>query len=342
MRTPGTAARSSLPWWRIVVSLAAALGLAVATAPRADAAVSVSYTVASGAVQQGGHEVFFSLSKSRGGSATYLYVNVRRVDENGTAGTGDDVTQYHQYSFQLPADALTFADDLSAASFSSGPLKTGDGSGRDYGKIEFVAKNLAPVIPVPSRCGPYKYRDATLAGTIKFNTFLPGVGKLVRSSLGGELDRYTYRSPCPNPDPVECAALSTMSGYTYATDGSSASVYASKSRTSRYFSVSFSDPTADVAPANVNHSLSGGFPSSSFRLATTLRTGKFDGGPVKYLDGAVSFLATAPTESHDNGDCPDYKSRAGNITGSLMVDFTAGPDYKYNGGTGTATRYFAS
>lgn len=93
-----------------------------------------------------------------------------------------------------------------------------------------------------------------------------------------------------------------MSGY--GSDGSTGGPqfpYVSKSPSGRNVSVRFDEAEDDTAPAKVTHELRG-FPSTVFRHAPTLKTGKFAGAPIKFLDGAVACLANEPTQTYSDGE----------------------------------------
>lgn len=335
----------------VVALLAIALLAFAALAPATKAATVttyVQYSVSSKPVTAGGHAVTIFVSRTSASSTTSLSVRAERVDDRDTESADDDVSQNHSWFFSLPLETLAYSDDLGSAVFKSGSLAPAAGApGRAYGKIELTATDLGDVSVTRDKCDTDKSRPATLTGVINFNTFLEGIGRIRRVSVGGLVDRYASKDPCDTPSqPTVCVRSVSMYSFTYdekTKASSSFSIYrATGPIYSDYVSASFNEAADDTAPATVGHSIYGPAPGGSLIAARTLRTGKVDGGLLERIDGVITFAANAPVETYDGGDCPDSEQRDGALFGVLTVRFDAGTDYKHRGKTATLQRRFAS
>lgn len=326
LRTLHSAAEFRRPGRAVYLAALAAVAL-LALATQSEAAVSVTYSFTATGVAQGGHQVSFEVSQRKGSSTTSLAAYVQRVDSRGTASEVDDTTETHAYRFSLPASALVLADTLGSASFNSGALKgvAGSlaGSGADYGQIQVKLSNLGPITTELETCSGVRSRAAKATGTVKFNTFLAGVGKVNSTSMAAVMERSFSKYPC-DAGPQECVDAIVFSA-SVQDDRKGLDLYslqATKGST-RSIRFDFRDPTAQER----SHSLTTTFPTTALRSASNLKTAKLDGGPIDRMAGALTFSASIATMTLDGGDCPDHEYRSGPVTGLLKVDFTAGDDY---------------
>lgn len=333
------------PWRAIVLTIALVFGGVVGLALQSEAAVTtfVSYSLTSSkfSIAQG-HTLYFTASKAKDAPSASLYVYIGKVDTKGTSSTADDVYQTHSFSFTVLGNAFVVSDTLGMASFDSGPLKEG---ANDYGRIQMTATQLGTIKSTPGKCLSGKDRTTELTGTVKFNSHLRHLPRVTHQNTDGTLHRSLLKSPCqPDPVPQVCTGSLTLSSNKYdSQDGSSESLSVFKgdgATGATGLFVSFSDPSDTTKPATVTHFVNLTLTSPAFTANTrTLRTAKLDGGPIDLLSGVINFTANAPAESHANGDCPDYRTRAGAITGTIKVDFAVGDDGTFDATTASLTQF---
>lgn len=240
------------------------------------------------------------------------------------------VMEQHVYGFQLPAEAVTVASDLSSAK-----LDTGTAMGQ-FGSVRLTFAQAGPLAAAnPSifcSGGTWQTRTGSLSGTVDFATGSSYFRTVLESKLTADVTANTGSPPtCQSnpPPPTTCTHESQL--------------VASAGSTGPYLYASVSNPPAPgtppglqlfefaterVGPATISHALTeSGLPVGDLTLASDLSTGTIKTTGATRFSGSITFTATGELATIPSAVCGGTSmSRQGTTAGDLAVHYAAPVD----------------